>query len=177
MPRCPQGVNIGVARKKGKIVFPLLGPFSLINQYAEWEMWITFFPLFACSRLNSLCESLRHIVIDAASRQQRQGNMEKLLLRRDLKAAGYIPSDATHYRQIAAGEFPQGRLIAPNTRAWTESEIEGWLASRPTAMREIPANQKPEALEQDTAPERKPRARGARRWRLAPARRRCPSAT
>jgi predicted DNA-binding transcriptional regulator AlpA len=105
---------------------------------------------------------------------QRQGDMEKLILRRDLKAAGYITSDATHYRDIAAGRFPLGRLISPNVRAWTESEIREWLLSRPTELRDIPANQKPAA---DAAPKALGQdARGACGRRPAPARRRAKSA-
>jgi hypothetical protein len=29
--------------------------------------------------------------------------------------------------------FPPGRMIGPNSRAWTEAEVDAWIKSRPTA--------------------------------------------
>jgi hypothetical protein len=48
----------------------------------------------------------------------------------DLKAAGIINNRVTLARMIKSG-FPPGKLLGPNTRAWPETEIEAWLASRP----------------------------------------------
>lgn len=51
---------------------------------------------------------------------------------RDLKARGLVNNWVTLKNRIAKFGFPPGRLIGPNTRAWTEAEIEAWIASRPT---------------------------------------------
>jgi hypothetical protein len=34
-------------------------------------------------------------------------------------------------RLIDLENFPEGRWLSPNCRAWTEDEIAAWLASRP----------------------------------------------
>jgi predicted DNA-binding transcriptional regulator AlpA len=48
----------------------------------------------------------------------------------DLVEAGIVANRVTLHRMIKSG-FPPGRLLGPNTRAWTETEVEAWLASRP----------------------------------------------
>jgi predicted DNA-binding transcriptional regulator AlpA len=50
----------------------------------------------------------------------------------DLVARGILKNRVTLANWIKHG-FPPGRLIGPNTRAWTEEEIETYLASRPAA--------------------------------------------
>jgi predicted DNA-binding transcriptional regulator AlpA len=50
----------------------------------------------------------------------------------DLKARGLVSNWATLQNRIAKFGFPAGRLIGPNARAWTESEIDDYLAERPT---------------------------------------------
>jgi predicted DNA-binding transcriptional regulator AlpA len=66
--------------------------------------------------------------------------MKKILRSRDLLARGDIPSLATMYRQIKAGEFPPGRMISKNIRGWTVEEMDAWYASRPVVRdREEPA--------------------------------------
>lgn len=40
---------------------------------------------------------------------------------------------ATIYRLIAVGDFPQGTLIRPRRRAWTETSVDDWLAERELA--------------------------------------------
>jgi predicted DNA-binding transcriptional regulator AlpA len=57
----------------------------------------------------------------------------RLLRYKDLKELGIVANWTTLLRLIANGEFPPGRYISPNCRAWTEQEIAEWLASRPQA--------------------------------------------
>ena len=58
--------------------------------------------------------------------------MSALLRFRDLKARGIVSNHVTLKRWIAKEGFPPGILLGPNSRAWLESDIEAWLASRPT---------------------------------------------
>lgn len=44
---------------------------------------------------------------------------------------------------IRSGNFPPGRLVGANSRSWAESEIEAWLAKRPTASKPIPPSKRP----------------------------------
>jgi len=57
----------------------------------------------------------------------------KLVRFPDLKARGIINSWPMLKRRIQRDGFPPGRMIGSNSRAWTESEIEQWLDSRPLA--------------------------------------------
>jgi|GraSoiStandDraft_16_1057320.scaffolds.fasta_scaffold2804712_2 hypothetical protein len=57
---------------------------------------------------------------------------------RDLKARRIVNNWATLQNRIAKFGFPPGRLIGPNTRAWTEDEVETWIASRPVAKKPVP---------------------------------------
>jgi Prophage CP4-57 regulatory protein (AlpA) len=63
-----------------------------------------------------------------------RGPPSKLALLRfsDLRKLGVV----TNYFQLEVlirdHQFPPGRWISNNARAWTEHEIEEWLASRPT---------------------------------------------
>jgi predicted DNA-binding transcriptional regulator AlpA len=57
----------------------------------------------------------------------------------DLVEAGIVSNRVTLTRLIKTKQFPPGKLLGPNSRAWTEKEIELWLESRPvkqTAPRE-----------------------------------------
>jgi hypothetical protein len=69
---------------------------------------------------------------EAARRRQLLSPKLRLLQFKDLQAAGVV----RHYQQlrnlIDQEEFPVGRWVGKNTRAWTEAEIEAWLAKRPT---------------------------------------------
>jgi predicted DNA-binding transcriptional regulator AlpA len=49
----------------------------------------------------------------------------------DLKTAGVVNNRVTLHRLIKFQQFPPGRLLGPNTRAWTETEIQAWLDARP----------------------------------------------
>jgi predicted DNA-binding transcriptional regulator AlpA len=53
---------------------------------------------------------------------------------KELKALGIIQNWTTLLRLIANGDFPPGKQISPNGRAWTEDEIAEWLESRPQAV-------------------------------------------
>jgi predicted DNA-binding transcriptional regulator AlpA len=55
----------------------------------------------------------------------------RLLRFRDLKARGIVGNHPTLKRWVERQGFPPGRMLGPNTRAWLESEVEAWLASRP----------------------------------------------
>jgi predicted DNA-binding transcriptional regulator AlpA len=55
----------------------------------------------------------------------------KLLRYTDLKAASVVNSRVDLGRKIKFHGFPPGRLLSPNTRAWTEPEIVAWVDSRP----------------------------------------------
>jgi hypothetical protein len=56
----------------------------------------------------------------------------------DLKARGIVSNWATLQNRIKKFSFPVGRLIGPNARAWTEDEVEAWIASQPTARKPVP---------------------------------------
>jgi predicted DNA-binding transcriptional regulator AlpA len=57
----------------------------------------------------------------------------RLLRFRDLKERGIVPSWTMLRIRIDQHGFPPGRMIGPNTRAWTEEEIDVWVKSRPAA--------------------------------------------
>ena len=57
--------------------------------------------------------------------------MTVLLRFRDLKARGIIASWPMLKLRVARDGFPPGRLIGPTARAWTEAEVDAWIASRP----------------------------------------------
>jgi predicted DNA-binding transcriptional regulator AlpA len=57
--------------------------------------------------------------------------MTVLLRFRDLKSRGIVNSWPQLKRLINLHNFPRGRLLSPNTRAWLEDEIDQWLDSRP----------------------------------------------
>jgi predicted DNA-binding transcriptional regulator AlpA len=59
--------------------------------------------------------------------------MSRFLRFGELKADGIVNSWAQLKRLIALQGFPPGRMLGPNTRAWTEEEIAAWLTSRPVA--------------------------------------------
>jgi hypothetical protein len=59
--------------------------------------------------------------------------MITLLRFRDLKDRGIVANWPSLKRRIEKDGFPPGRMIGPGTRAWLETEIDAWVASRPTA--------------------------------------------
>jgi predicted DNA-binding transcriptional regulator AlpA len=65
--------------------------------------------------------------------------MGKRLRFRDLKARGIVNNRPTLRNWIRDRGFPPGQLTGPNTRTWDEdTEINPWLASRPTAPKPAP---------------------------------------
>jgi predicted DNA-binding transcriptional regulator AlpA len=65
--------------------------------------------------------------------------MGKRLRFRDLKARGIVNNRPTLRNWIRDRGFPAGQLTGPNTRTWDEdTEINPWLASRPTAPKPTP---------------------------------------
>ena len=70
----------------------------------------------------------------------------KLLRFRDLKRIGLVRNWPTLKRRIESQGFPPGRLLGPNTRVWTEGEVELWFAGRPEHLEDPPPeNVKPAA--------------------------------
>jgi hypothetical protein len=57
----------------------------------------------------------------------------KLLRFRDLQERGIINNWPMLRRRIERDGFPRGRMIGPNSRAWTEAEVDAWIKSRPAA--------------------------------------------
>ena len=60
----------------------------------------------------------------------------------DLKARGIVNNWVTLRDWIEREGFPAGTRLGPNTRAWDEQEIADWIASRPTAPKQIPITDK-----------------------------------
>jgi hypothetical protein len=56
----------------------------------------------------------------------------------DLVAAGIVQNWTTLLRLIDDEQFPPGVMIGPNTRAWALSELQAWLACRPSARKVMP---------------------------------------
>jgi predicted DNA-binding transcriptional regulator AlpA len=59
----------------------------------------------------------------------------KLLRYPDLVTKGVVKSRPTLGRMIDLHGFPPGHLISPNVRVWVESEVDEWIALRPTARK------------------------------------------
>ena len=58
--------------------------------------------------------------------------MPGLVLRfKQLKERGIVRSRPQLRNLIAISGFPQGRLLSPNCRVWTEEEVDAWFESRP----------------------------------------------
>lgn len=56
----------------------------------------------------------------------------------DLKDRGIVKNRATLGNWIKDRGFPPGQLTGPNSRTWSEDEVEAWLQRRPTAPKVIP---------------------------------------
>jgi predicted DNA-binding transcriptional regulator AlpA len=56
-----------------------------------------------------------------------------LLRFRDLRSRGVVLNRVTLANRIKNDGFPPGRMLGPNERAWTDQEIDDWIASRPVA--------------------------------------------
>lgn len=51
----------------------------------------------------------------------------------DLKDRGIVSNWVTLRNWIKKQGFPAGRMLGPNTRVWTEEEINAFLETRPAA--------------------------------------------
>jgi predicted DNA-binding transcriptional regulator AlpA len=80
--------------------------------------------------------------------------LPKYLRYKDLEAQGIVGSWTQLLRLIDDNGFPQGILLSPNIRAWTEAEVCAWLAARPTKRKVMPEGARPPFVQK--------RRRGAR---------------
>ncbi len=66
--------------------------------------------------------------------------MSKVLLRfKHLKQRRIVENWPQLKRLVETQGFPPGRLLGPNTRTWTEDEIDTWLEARPTTREDAAA--------------------------------------
>lgn len=65
--------------------------------------------------------------------------MPKFLHFKNLRDRRIVNNRATLGRWIKKHGFPQGTLIGPNTRVWTEEEIADWFAERGRATADAEA--------------------------------------
>jgi predicted DNA-binding transcriptional regulator AlpA len=59
----------------------------------------------------------------------------KFLRYKDLLEQGIFRSRMTMKRAVDRGDFPPGRLLSPNCRAWTEEERDEYIKNRPVARK------------------------------------------
>jgi predicted DNA-binding transcriptional regulator AlpA len=64
--------------------------------------------------------------------------MQRRLRYVDLERLGIVNNRETLTNWIRKRGFPAGQLIGPNSRAWTEDEVQRWLDSRPTKAKPAP---------------------------------------
>ena len=48
----------------------------------------------------------------------------------DLRERRIVNNRTTLYRWIRERSFPPGILLGPNTRVWSEQEVESWIAAQ-----------------------------------------------
>jgi predicted DNA-binding transcriptional regulator AlpA len=77
------------------------------------------------------------IIYPASAREPTM--IAKRLRFQDLLDKNIVQNRTTLNNWIEKYGFPEGQLTGPNTRTWSEPEIQEWLDSRPTAAKpEIP---------------------------------------
>lgn len=59
--------------------------------------------------------------------------VDKLLSFDDLVERGILKHRSTLQRWVAESGFPAGVLLGPNSRRWSEADVNAWLAARPPA--------------------------------------------
>lgn len=64
------------------------------------------------------------------------------------------------YRRMAAGDFPLGHMLTPQTRGWFQHEIEQWMRKHAEANACQPPVPRPAAQDSDQAPQPQRRGRG-----------------
>ena len=79
--------------------------------------------------------------------------MNKRLRFRDLEALGVVCNRVTLRNWIIHHGFPPGQLTGPNSRTWSEEEVQAWLDRRPTASKKAtpPARRRKVAATQPSA--------------------------
>ncbi len=63
----------------------------------------------------------------------------------DLRDRGIVNSWPMLRLRVDRDGFPPGVKAGPNTRIWAESEVEAWLAKRPTDRKPAPRRRNPAA--------------------------------
>jgi predicted DNA-binding transcriptional regulator AlpA len=62
--------------------------------------------------------------------------MQRRLRYADLERLGVVNNRETLQNWIRKRGFPRGQLTGPNSRTWGEDEVQRWLDSRPTAIKQ-----------------------------------------
>jgi hypothetical protein len=68
--------------------------------------------------------------------------MRKRLRYADLLDLGVIRNRTTLQNWIKDRGFPPGQLTGPNSRTWSETEVERWINSRPVEPKPAPVVKK-----------------------------------
>jgi len=66
--------------------------------------------------------------------------VEKYLRYKHLEEKGIVNNWTTLQRWIRDGHFPPGRMIGPNSRAWTESEVAEFQTRRNGSSAHLPTD-------------------------------------
>ena len=61
--------------------------------------------------------------------------MQKRLRFADLVRLGVVTNRVTLGNWIKGRGFPSGQLTGPNSRTWSEAEVQAWLDRRPTGKK------------------------------------------
>ena len=69
--------------------------------------------------------------------------MPKRLRFCDLIDRGIVRNRPTLANWIRLHGFPPGQLTGPNSRTWSEEEVDTWLANRPVAPKLVPIAKRP----------------------------------
>jgi predicted DNA-binding transcriptional regulator AlpA len=82
---------------------------------------------------------------DAAEREKRalERRMQRLRYA-DLERLGVVRNRVTLRNWIRDRGFPAGQLTGPNSRTWSEAEVQEWLDSRPTEPKPRPGQRSAE---------------------------------
>ena len=60
---------------------------------------------------------------------------------RDLKERGFVKSRAQLKKMIDEYGFPEGKLLSPNTRTWTDQEVVAYYEACPSERKAAPSSQ------------------------------------
>jgi predicted DNA-binding transcriptional regulator AlpA len=56
----------------------------------------------------------------------------------ELKARGVVKNRTQLKHMIDSYGFPRGRLLSPNVRVWTDTEVDEYIDSRPIEPKPVP---------------------------------------